>query len=163
VRECSVLLHNIILQVDITDKWRWTLDTAHRYSVREAYRYITSYGDQVDRSLVDNVWYRRIPAKVFLFVWRLLRNRLPTRDNLLWRNIIHATESLCVAGCEVLETSRHLFLACRTLLTLCSIGLACTWYFLMSYVVIIFSFVIWRDFDCALTLICKIYGMLALG
>jgi len=55
-----------------------------------------------------------------LFVWHLLRNRLPTRANLLRRNILHATDSLCVAGCEVLETACHLFLVCGTSFTLLS-------------------------------------------
>ena len=55
VRECSLLLHNFVLQVNVSDTWRWTLDTAHGYSVREAYRFIITYGDQADRSLIDNV------------------------------------------------------------------------------------------------------------
>jgi len=33
---------------------------------------------------------------------------------LLRRNILHSTDSLCAAGCEVLETARHLFLECDT-------------------------------------------------
>jgi len=41
-------------------------------------------------------------------MWRLLRDRL------------HAPDSLCVAGCEVLETARHLFLECGTSSTLWS-------------------------------------------
>jgi hypothetical protein len=114
VRECSLLLHNFVVHVNVTDTWRWTLDTIHGYSVREAYRFITTYKDQADRSIVDNVWHKHISSKVSLFVWRLLRNRLLTRANLLRRNILHATGSLCVAGCEVLETARHLFLLCGT-------------------------------------------------
>jgi len=55
-----------------------------------------------------------------LFVWRLLRNRLPTRDNLLRRSIIHSTTSMCVADCDVIETISHLFLACSISLTLWS-------------------------------------------
>jgi hypothetical protein len=114
VRECSLLLHNFVLQVNVFDSWRWTLGTTHEYSVREAYRFITTTGAEVNRSLVDNVWHKHIPSKVSLFVWRLLRNRLPTRDNLLRRNIIQDQGSVCVAGCEALETARHLFLLCTT-------------------------------------------------
>lgn len=88
--------------------------------MREAYRFITTYGDQEDRSHADNVWHRHIPTKISLFVWRLLRNRLPTQDNMLQRNILHATGSSCVAGCETLETARHLFLSCGTSSTLWS-------------------------------------------
>nr|ABE79576.2 RNA-directed DNA polymerase (Reverse transcriptase) [Medicago truncatula] len=74
VRECSILLLNVVLQVNVTDKWCWALDTTHGYTVREAYRFVTNNGDKVDRSFVDNVWHKSIPTKVSLFVWRLLRN-----------------------------------------------------------------------------------------
>jgi len=55
VRECILLLHNVVLQVNVFDKWRWLLDLIHGYSVREAYRHITTFGEQMDRSLVDDV------------------------------------------------------------------------------------------------------------
>jgi hypothetical protein len=45
-------------------------------------------------------------------VWRLLRNRLPTKDNLLRRGIIKVDSAACVAGCSVPETAFHLFLYC---------------------------------------------------
>jgi Na+-transporting NADH:ubiquinone oxidoreductase subunit NqrD len=51
--------------------------------MKEAYRFIASHEVDSVRSIIENVWYRHIPTKVSLFVWRLLRNRLPTRDNLL--------------------------------------------------------------------------------
>jgi len=51
-------------------------------------------------------------VKVSLFVWRLLRNRQPSKDNLLRQNIIHANDSACVNGCGVTETATHLFLDC---------------------------------------------------
>jgi hypothetical protein len=55
VRECSEVLHNIVLQVDVTDSWRWYLDPVHGYSVRDSYRFLTNSGGQMDRSLVDDV------------------------------------------------------------------------------------------------------------
>jgi len=114
LRECSLLLHNIVLQDSVTDKWRWLLNPIHGYSVRDTYRFITNDGVQIDRSLVNDVWHRFIPAKVSLFVWRLLRNRLPTRDNLVRRNILQPPLSLCPFGCNEPESARHLFLECTT-------------------------------------------------
>jgi len=93
VRECTLLLHNVVLQVNVSDKWRWLLDHVHGYTIREAYRFITS-GEQVDRSLVYDVWHWYIPANVSLFVWRLLRNRLPTRDNFMRWRIIHGNDTV---------------------------------------------------------------------
>jgi hypothetical protein len=94
----------------------------HGYSVRDSYRFLTSSDEQVDRSLVDDVWHRHIPLKVSVFVWRLLRNRLPTKDNLLRRHIIHANDLACVTGCGAFETSTHLFIVC---------DMACTLWFLV--------------------------------
>jgi len=68
VRECSVLLHNIVLQDNVHDVWRWSLDHIHGYSVREAYRFLTTYGELVDMNLVDDIWHKNIPSKVSLFV-----------------------------------------------------------------------------------------------
>ena len=118
MRECSILLHNIVLQVNVTDKWSWLLDPSNGYLVWEAYRFITNSGEHVDRSLIVDVWHRHIPTKVSLFVWRLLRDRLPTQANLFRRNIISTTDSLCAAGYETQENSRHLFLEYETASTL---------------------------------------------
>jgi len=112
MRECCALLHNIVLQVTIHDTLRWLLDPTCGYSVRESYHYITLSGVTMDRNLADDVWLKHLPSKVSLMVWRLLRNRLPTRDNLLRRGVIHIDASTCAAGCGASETTLHLFLKC---------------------------------------------------
>ena len=50
---------------------------------------------------------------VVLFAWRLFRDRLPTKDNLIRRGVIAFVDSLCVGGCGSLETAPHLFLHCN--------------------------------------------------
>jgi len=69
VRECYLLLHNIVFQDSVHDTWRWDLDPIHGYTVREAYRFFTSTGDLADRSLVDDIWHKQVPSKVSLMVW----------------------------------------------------------------------------------------------
>jgi len=112
VRECSLLLHNIVLQDSVHDTWRWALDPIPGYTVRGAYRFITTTGDMVDRSLVDDVWHRHVPSKVSLLVWRLLRDRLPTRGNLMRHGVLPSSDVLCVVGCDCIESATHLFLHC---------------------------------------------------
>jgi len=115
VWECSLLLHNIVLQESVNDTWRWLLDPTHGYTVWEAYRFLTHSGDTVDRTLVDDVWHKHIPLKVSLLAWRLFRNRLPTKDNLLRRGVLRATDITCaVPGCDNTETVSHLFIQCDT-------------------------------------------------
>ena len=112
VKDCTLLLHNVVLQDNVSDTWRWLVDLVHGHSVRETYRFLTS-GEQVDRTLVDDVWHRYIQTKVSLFVWSLLRNRLPTKDNLIRRRVIQAPDTACAYGCSELETTNHLFLECE--------------------------------------------------
>ncbi|XP_024632636.1 uncharacterized protein [Medicago truncatula] len=84
---------------NVHDTWRWYLDPTHGYSVRVAYRFITTSGEPSDSIHDDNVWHRLIPAKVSLFVWRLMRNRLPTKDNLVRRRVLPPNGVVCVLGC----------------------------------------------------------------
>jgi hypothetical protein len=112
VRECSLLLCNIVLQDTVHDTWRWLPDPIHGYTVRGAYHFITTTEDMVDRSLVDNVWHKHVPLKVSLFVWRLLRNRIPTKDNLAIRGVLPCTDTSRAFGCECNESVSHLFLHC---------------------------------------------------
>lgn len=82
MRERYVLLHKIVLQDIVYDSWRWLLDPVHGYLVRGAYQHITSTGDLVDRTLMEDVWHKQILSKVSILVWRFFRNRIPTKDNL---------------------------------------------------------------------------------
>jgi len=93
-RECLLLLHNIVLQEHIEDTWRWLLDPTHGYSVRGAYSFLTTSAELVDRSQVVDVWHNNILSKVSVFVWHLLRNRLSTKDNLVWRRVISLEDAV---------------------------------------------------------------------
>ncbi|XP_024628914.1 uncharacterized protein [Medicago truncatula] len=112
VRECSLLFHNIVLQDSVCDTWQWLLDPVHGYTVRGVYRFLTTTSNMVDRSLVDDVWKKHVPLKVSLLVWRLLRNRIPTKDNLALRGVLSSTDMACALGCVCNETVNHLFLQC---------------------------------------------------
>nr|ABN08531.1 hypothetical protein MtrDRAFT_AC157488g19v2 [Medicago truncatula] len=61
-RKCSVLLHNTVLQKNVHDAWHWLLDPIQGYSVKGAYRFLTTSDDRLDRTLVDDVvevWKRQ--------------------------------------------------------------------------------------------------------
>jgi hypothetical protein len=62
----------------------------------------------------DLVWHKQIPLKVFIFVWRLFRDRLPTKTDLVTRGIISLEAHLCVSGCGGVESGQHLFISCST-------------------------------------------------
>jgi len=55
---------------------------------------------------------RQVPLKVTIFAWRLLRDRLPTKLNLVRRGVLSADDARCIAGCGHDESASYLFLHC---------------------------------------------------
>jgi len=112
LEECRLVLSNVSLQPLSYDVWQWQPDSNDGYSVRGVYDMLTTkemlLGGQCDYL----VWHKQVPLKVSIFAWRLLRDRLPTKSNLVSRGILDVEASLCVSGCGNVEDARHLFLEC---------------------------------------------------
>lgn len=64
---------------------------------------LTSDDSQVVNVVSDMIWHRHVPVKVSIFSWRLLRNRLPTKANLVARGILSQEAQMCVTGCGEVE------------------------------------------------------------
>jgi len=70
-------------------------------------------GNQQNIADDNNVICRQdVPLKVNFSIRRLLRNRLPTKDNLIKRVVISTNVKSCVGGCVNPENASHLFLHC---------------------------------------------------
>jgi hypothetical protein len=52
--------------------------------------------------------------KVSVFAWKLLCYRLPTKANLVSRDIIDSAAHSCVSECGGVESAQHLFIDCST-------------------------------------------------
>jgi zinc-binding in reverse transcriptase len=76
--------------------------------VHSLYKFLNSGGIHV--SLCRSIWKLPIPLKVKLFVSLALRNRILTRDNLLWRGWVGPNEC---PFCCCPETVDHLFFLCH--------------------------------------------------
>jgi len=107
-----MLLANVFLQVDVSDRWQWLSDVMGGYSVCLAYHALTSQDPPVLHISENLLWHAQVPLKVSILAWRLLRDRLSTKGNLLGRGIITDVNSSCLAGCGQVETAQHLFLHC---------------------------------------------------
>ena len=113
VRECCVILTNVVLQPNTRDRWLWHLHSSHKYNVTSVYNYLLSSVNLVTADHTKTIWNNEVPLKVNLFSWLLLRNRLPTMDNLIRRRILHLNTQLCAGGCSKMEDVDHLFLSCN--------------------------------------------------
>jgi hypothetical protein len=94
--------------------WLWQPDPGTGYSVYGAYQLMTSQDTVILGAAEDLVWHKQAPQKVSIFVWHLLRDRLPTKTNLVARGIISPEVHFCVFGCGGIESAQHLFLSCST-------------------------------------------------
>lgn len=64
VRECRLLLTDVVLNVSIADRWNWHLDNNDGYSVRSVYHMLTVDNSKVLEAHSNLIWHRRVPAKV---------------------------------------------------------------------------------------------------
>ncbi|KAK2426689.1 hypothetical protein QL285_025332 [Trifolium repens] len=112
--ECQYLLFPFTVQAQSSDVWRWQPDPDAGYSIRGAYQLLTSHDSFTLSETDDLVWHKQVPLKISIFVWRLLRDRLPTKSNLVARGIISPNDLYCVSGCGGGESAHHLFLSCGT-------------------------------------------------
>ncbi|CAJ2641323.1 unnamed protein product [Trifolium pratense] len=114
LRECQLLLLDISLQDQTLDRWQWSPDPDAGYTVAGGYQILTHQASVALHDAENLIWHPQVPLKVSIFAWRLLRDRLPTRANLVIRGVLSSTADACVFGCGVTESAHHLFLSCST-------------------------------------------------
>jgi hypothetical protein len=99
VGEMKILLSNVSFQDSRPDVWLWQTNVGDGYTVRGVYQMLMGQEMHVHDDFSDAVWHKSVPLMVSICVWRLLRNRWPTKDNLRHRGIISLDSQLCVTGC----------------------------------------------------------------
>jgi hypothetical protein len=85
---------NFVLQPHVIDRWVWRYDPDCGYSIRGAYNILIALDAQVSADTSDLILHKQVPLKVLVLAWRLLRDRLPTKDNLVRRHIIPLTQAI---------------------------------------------------------------------
>ncbi|GJU66768.1 RNA-directed DNA polymerase, eukaryota [Tanacetum coccineum] len=91
------------------DSWTWNLEKSGMFSV-------ASVRKMIDDTLIHSPtlisrWYKYVPIKVNVLVWKALNNSIPTRFNISRRGIL--IDSIICPTCDVgVETVGHLFFSC---------------------------------------------------
>ncbi|KAF1891164.1 hypothetical protein Lal_00001305 [Lupinus albus] len=111
-----------------SDNWEWKLDTSRQYSVKYAYKLLTTV-DQTDLTnhhtptLWKSLWKSKAPSKVIYLAWRLFHDRLPTKDALSKRGVLSLTNGdlFCSFCKDEPESSTHLFSSCSISYSACQL------------------------------------------
>ena len=97
---------SIVFTLD-EDSLIWDLNPSGVYSVKSLYNVVNFRG--VLPKNTPAVWNIKIPARIHIFLWLLVNNKLFTRDNL--RKSQEVSDPTCVF-CSEHESCFHLFSAC---------------------------------------------------
>lgn len=87
------LIHKFNPKEDATYGWGWSGNSNGIYKTKHAYEFMMSLGTKVmETRLVGSefkwLWKKFAPFKASTITWRLMWNRLPTRDNLLKKKVL---------------------------------------------------------------------------
>ncbi|KAL8511493.1 hypothetical protein ACS0TY_018046 [Phlomoides rotata] len=100
---------------DGTDEWRWIHSSNGMFSSSIAYRKLEER-DETDThgatkdSAFDRLWSSLAPKRHQSIVWKVLKGRMPTRDQLRKRGIIPEDgDATCVLCSEQEENITHVF------------------------------------------------------
>ncbi|XP_057444812.1 uncharacterized protein LOC130737058 [Lotus japonicus] len=99
-----------------SDKWRWSLNHEGIYTVNSTYSFLQVCDEgEADRAL-KLIWAALVPSNVKVFAWRLMLDRLQSRQQLLRRGVLHAHDDVSCDFCHVeVETTAHLMSSCPLL------------------------------------------------
>jgi hypothetical protein len=120
------LLEDLLLVInaaqisDRGDSWSWQPTNDALFTVKSAYHIVSNLSaspnliSQGHAKVFQSLWKIPAPSKVSGFAWQLLHDKIPTKVNLVKRNIIATgDESLCPLCGQEIETAAHLFIYCR--------------------------------------------------
>jgi hypothetical protein len=88
------------------DKVSWSLDASGTYTTNSVYLALTQ-GATV--TCFKDAWRTRVPPKIRVFLWQLIRGRLPSAEQVAKR---HGPSDGRCALCQEIEDCNHIFFSC---------------------------------------------------
>ncbi|KHN47558.1 hypothetical protein glysoja_039938, partial [Glycine soja] len=111
-------ISSIHIQRHVKDIMTWKADPSGVYSTKSAYKLMITPSTPASESRSSTLlWELKIPPKAAVFTWRLLKDKLPTRANLIRGNVIIQDTVCPLCGLEQEEVG-HLFFNCKRIVGL---------------------------------------------
>lgn len=108
----STIMQHIVPSLAVEDWFVWWSDS-NGFSIKSTFSRLYYCVEQEFQSCLDlkmalkYVWKSNVPSNIKVFVWRLLLNRLQTRDEIANRGVILGVYNLVCSLCLGHEESRH--------------------------------------------------------
>ncbi|GKV09906.1 hypothetical protein SLEP1_g21339 [Rubroshorea leprosula] len=106
-------IQNVQVRKDADDRWWWRYEKDGEYTVKSAYKMLTTTEEGDEIKCLKRCWNLTIPLKICAFNWLSVLGRTPCKVNLLKRNIIRQeADAKCSFCAEIAENEDHLLLWC---------------------------------------------------
>ena len=93
-------------------------DSSGQFSVKSAYIIMREPSSEaIEDTAYADLWKLKVPNKILVFTWKLLRDRLPTRSNLHRRQVV-INDRRCLLCGNMEEDTGHLFFHCSKVIPL---------------------------------------------
>lgn len=93
------------------DSWTWIKENDGKFSVKSAYDMIVGSNSEMEEEVFKILWRVPAPSNAILVGWKLLINRIQSKENLDKRNV-HLADLLCPLCSSATESADHLFFNC---------------------------------------------------
>ncbi|XP_058774290.1 uncharacterized protein LOC131648556 [Vicia villosa] len=119
--ELNTMLVDVQLTTNGDDDVVWPFDVSKCYTVRSGYQLLLQQQQEGEldsgrRQGLEYIWAAQVPSKLKIFCWRVILDRLPTRNQLIRRGIIaNNHEAMCVFCGLYVEEPDHIFNFCSEL------------------------------------------------
>ncbi|GJU61617.1 RNA-directed DNA polymerase, eukaryota, partial [Tanacetum coccineum] len=150
--QLRLLIDPVILSSSV-DKWLWDLSSDGDFHVKDSRRLLDEFF--LPRDDIATRWVKYVPIKINVFAWRVWLDRLPTRLNLIQRNV-SVSSLLCPICSSSSEDISHLLFKCS--LAADVFRLICRWWDLTWFP--LSSYSEWLNWFKTIRLSSKLKGML---
>lgn len=74
------------LKPDVKDTWKWIGSPNGRFATKEMYQSMVevNFGRELSDFSWLKIWWKAIPSKVSTFTWKVIRDRIPSKENLFF-------------------------------------------------------------------------------
>ncbi|KAL8493541.1 hypothetical protein ACS0TY_024656 [Phlomoides rotata] len=102
----------------VQDVWNWTGNLDDKYTVKREYIGLESKSEKITGPEISEafllLWKSLATRRIQSIGWKILKMRLPTRDELKRRGIISDSQDTCCPCCELVEESvmAQIFMMC---------------------------------------------------
>ncbi|XP_058757958.1 uncharacterized protein LOC131631194 [Vicia villosa] len=112
---------HVVPRNGVKDSFTWRIDKDEVFTVKTCFSwfYAKLTGPPLNEHVVKAasfLWNLNPPSNFLFFGWRIIHDRIVTKDNLLKRGILNANDSFCVFCLTIEETLLHLLGGCRVVL-----------------------------------------------